>query len=560
MEKFLLQLYRHLPKWIKRLVSPRVRNSILQGLVFFDARPGLKTLQLQQAAAVAAQRGNWADAVAHWQMVLALSMKDTQDEAQLDRRTAYARTRLRQARVQLAYTLLENGDARAFDEICCRIAESLPDQRILKNDPTHLNLMRLYVQKALRADGVTTALPSDDRPRRIVICMDVLKMSDVHTHARVIFMMCKNLMLLHDDVEMHLVISGERYCVPTPITNEGFWPLNAAEIEQRAMAAFGTDYGSRFQLHMRRGTGLESVVDTCKYLIDLAPDVVLYGGGHKGMFSNESRLVRHCLHDFLPTAFFYIQSNNEVDQKIDMIIARGPHNIIGPHDPSAVRVQPYPTLDLSTPYTTPEISLTKHASKTIVSAIAGVRMSQRMSLLSDATQSEIFSILDRTPDVTWHMIGADQIAEFLKRNPVIARYEAAGRIKIHPILPMHDFQDIVENASLFYHMPGFTGGSGGASIARRGGVPIITFSHSDVAGRQPPAAIFDDSDVGASVDLAVTLLTNQEAWLQAVTSQIAHIIWIRDTANDGFYTCLTEAMQRAQTRLHLSRAAPDTTA
>ena len=532
--------------------------------------PAFKTWDDNSVALVvlarsAEARRDWRTAVGHWQLYAAITnpvstksgtiRADNADDR--IRKTNFARSQLRAARAELALECHGGGRRREFRELAARIIESLPDQRMMKYDTRLLEVTRLYVQDALREDGIVPSASGSVKLRRVALCLDILKLSDVHTHSRVIFTMCRN-MLRHDpDLRMDIIITNERFAVTTPIISPSFNPTRNTNIEERARAAMGDLYGTRFHLHMLGGTGLEGVVDSCKHILDLEPDLVLYGGGHRGLFSNESRLVRHALFEYLPAAFFYIQANNEVDARFDMIIARGPHAIEGEPGDVPVRVQPYPTIveeALSAAQTA--VDPAKADSKMIVSAITGVRMDVLLKDMQGADAKGFFSILDRVPGTVWHFIGCTDVAAVKAANPVLARRVKAGQVRLHTVMPFEEFTTLVSGAALFLHLPGFTGGSGGAAVARRGAVPILTFNHSDVSGRQPPETIFDTADVAGFSDMAVRLLQNRSEWCRIAERQIAHTDWIRETSVQGFHDCLTEATDLGRRRLGTASADP----
>lgn len=563
MDRFLVKAYRRLPKWVKRGVPPELRDWLLRMLMYVDSRPNMHSLRLRHSAMMAGRRRDWVESMAHWQYLAALSNSTLIHQAndndppddETTRRTTYARNELRRARIQRARELLAQGKIRPFRELVSRIVESIPDQRVFKNDKQILDIVRLYIQDALQADGIprpeplavgTLAKPVTD-PLCIVFCLDVLKVSNVHTHARVIFAICKNLLALDPRIQTHVIITNERFGVTTPIVAQSFTPTNKDTVENLAKKAFPDDYDTRFFFHMFRDSGLEGILRSCKKILKIAPDVVLYGGGHKGFFSNESRVVRHCLYDYLPTGFFFIQSNNEVDPKLDMIIARGPHPVVGNSGTAAVRIQPYPTITEGPIETVlrPE----RQAGKIIISAITGVRMDLKMNEQSDADMRAFLSVLDKTPGSVWHFIGASDPAKVAASNTLIAERVAAGQIVVHPVLPMAEFTALVGQAALFLHLPGFTGGSGGATVARRAGIPILTFRHSDVAGRQPPETVFEATDATGFSTMATRLLNDLEFWTSTVHSQFAHTNWIRDHAPEGFYDCLREACRIGADRL-----------
>lgn len=571
MERYLLKIYRKLPKWVKRVVSAEMRDYVLNLLSYFDSSPNTKTLRLRHAGIVAGKQKDWRLAAQHWQHLAAmtttaaaqveetaegedLSSEDTQD---MLRRSTYARNELRRARMYLAQELFAQGRKREFNELACRIVETIPDQRVFKNDPQVVELVATYVQDALRVDGIHPAhnRPVNRAPQRIVFCLDVLKVSDVHTHARVIFAICRNLLALDPRIEIHVVVTNERFAVTTPIVAQSFTPTNEEMVRERAQQAFPDDYGKRFFFHMFRDTGLEGIVRSCKEILDIAPDVILYGGGHKGFYSNESRVLRHCLYDSLPTAFFFVQSNNEVDPKLDVIIARGPHAIVGDPGTAQVRIQPYPTITDGQIKTV--ICPERQADKIIISAITGVRMDLKMKEQSDSDMRAFFSILDKTPGAVWHFIGASNPEAVINANKRFAKRVQSGQVVVHPVLPMAEFSALVGKAALFLHLPGFTGGSGGASVARRAGIPILTFRHSDVAGRQPPETVFEASNAEGFSDLAVRLLSDLDLWIETVHSQFARTNWIRENAAQGFYDCLTEACRVGGQRLEDLHQDPD---
>ncbi len=562
MERFLLRTYRKLvPNRLKRALPPELKTRVLEGLLYITSRPGLADLKLRHQALTAERHGDWKAAIDHWQHLALLSrplvrpgddpaaappvltppQPDTPEEEAL-RKTRYALAGLRRARARRAIELYAQGRDRQAAELVARVVESLPDHRVLKNDPVILECAALWLRRALAEDGFSVGPWRDGKPRRIAICLDVLKVSDVHTHARVLFSICRNLLALDPDITTHLIVTRERFVVTTPIVSQAFDPGRTARVEAMAQAALGPHFGKRFHLHMFDSSGLEGVAATCRGILRIAPDVMLYGGGHRGFFSNESRLVRHALFDHLPTAFFYIQSNNEVDPMLDMVIARGPHRIIGDPGQARVRVQPYPTIDPGEEPPPPVIDPTRRSGKIIVSAIAGLRMNQRLAEQDRATLETLFSLLDAVPGAVWHFIGAADPAALVRDLPVIGKRVRRGQIVVHSVLPFERFSELVGGAALFVHPPGFTGGSGGAAVAREAGVPILTTRDSDVSGRQPAETIFADSDMKSLVHKAEVILNDDAAWCAVVQAQIAHKAWIRDTAAKGFYDCLCETV------------------
>lgn len=512
---------------------------------------------LAQAASL---RGEFSTAAAHWQLLAALTNPVTTktqthvavNPEEMLRKSRYALNELRTVRFKLAHELHARGRTREFAELVSRAVETIPDQRVFKKERLILDAVRKYVQDALKSDGVQIAGTRSlvGKPKRIAICLDILKLSDLHTHSRVVFAICRNLMALDPEIETHIIVTNERFVVTTPIVNASFNPNSEEQVIAVARAAMPEEFGKRFFLHNFLSTGLEGLIETCKEIVKIDPDVILYGGGHRGLFSNESRAVRHCLYDHYASAFIYIQANNEVDDKLDMIIARGPHEIIGEngHGKVKVQVQPYPTIVEPTIEVKCEPEKQKNA--IIVSAISGVRMDQKMKELPEADLAQFLTILDKCPGTVWHLIGAADPAALIAANRLIAKRVKAGQMVVHPVLPFEEFVGFVGGkASLFLHLPGFTGGSGGATVARRAGVPILTFAHSDVSGRQPAETVFGPADIGKYVATAVRLLRSPKDWERVVRLQFAHTNWIRETSAKAFYDVVCEASLLGKSRL-----------
>jgi hypothetical protein len=592
-EHFLLRLYRFLlPASLRKRIPQDFKDGLLVSFSLVSRRD-LRAMRLRRAARVAGRTGDQARAVRLWQdLAVQSSASNTQlhdgtlariaaqasdmpaaqltpddldslddhvldvvlrdGEARFDsdaqRKARYARTELMRARLAHATVLHAQGRMRHFREQLCRAIEAIPDQRVFKNDPQVLGALRLYVEDALAEDGaVPRHLPARDKPLKIAICLDILKLSDVHTHTRVVFAICRNLMRLDPAIETHVIVTNERFVVTTPNINASFDPGRVTALLDQARAALPEYYGKRFFLHAFRSAGLSGLVETCKGIIAIDPDLLLFGGGHKGFFSNESRAVRHCLHAHFPTAFFFIQSNNEVDDRLDMIIARGPHPVLGDPGQAAIRVQPYPTITEARIETVVQPGRRKQ--KIIISAMTGVRMDLRLAEQSTADMRAFLSLLDRNPGAVWHFVGASDPDAVLRKNPLLAARVKSGQVVVHPVLPLDAFTTLVGRAALFLHLPGFTGGSGGAGVARRAGVPILTFRHSDVSGRQPAGTVFDKGDSAGFAELAHRLLNDPDLWEDIVREQFTHMRWILEHSAQGFYDCLCEAHRIGTARM-----------
>lgn len=573
LERLVLKFYKSVvPNRVKQRLPEAAKVRGLEALYYLTSRPSAADIRARRKAELAERRKDWSDAAHLWQLQALRHQTVPQAPeaipvAQLPRlqviqddhirKKRFALGRLRLARAQTALALYREGQDRAADELVVRIVESLPDQRILKDEPVLLEAASTYIRKALGPNTsaplpVQTAHPA--MPRKIAICLDVLKLSEVHTHVRVLFAICRNLIEEAPDTEVHLIVTRERFVTTTPNMGISFLPEVDAEIEALARSFMGPLMHTRFHLRQFVSTGLEGCIATCQAIRDLAPDVILYAGGHRGLFSNESRLVRHSLFDHFPTVFIFIQSNNRVDPKLDMIIARGPHRIEGKPGRALIRVQPYPTILKDEMYAPPAIDLRKQSSGVIVSALAGLRMNQRLLRLERRDMMRLLSILDRVPGSVWHMIGSASTESLLEGSPLLARRVARGQVVVHPVLEMEEFTALVSTAALFIHPPGFTGGSGGAAVARAAGIPILTMRDSDVSGRQPGETVFGQDQIPALSDMAVTLLQDPAAWARIVTLQNETRARIAETAAGEFLTCLGEAMGAYRERIAAARS------
>ncbi len=514
---------------------------------------------LNQMAQVWENRKDWRSAANFWQLSAATTKPVTtsngawvaENAEEAMRRTNTTLKRLRLARQALAQELYAKGRYREFCELASRAVELLPEHRMMKKEPETLALLKTYVHHALKTDQTELPDPEtySDTPKRIVFCLDVLKVADHYTHSRILFAICRNLMALDPEIETHIVVTNERLTVSTPLLDPAYNLTRDNVIEEMARAALPEYYGTRLHVHFYRNFGLEGLVDTCKSILALKPDVILYGGGHIGLTSNESRAVRHCLYDFIPTAFMFIQVNNEVDEKLDMVIARGPHEILGAPPEDRVRIQPYPTITDETLVTDPVIDPAKAESQILLSAVAGVRMDLRMQAQKPEDLKCLFGILDENPGSVWHFVGSRDPQELAASIPLLKERVDAGQIVLHELLPYDVFTQMAENAALYLQLPGFTGGAGGAGIARRAGVPILTFENSDVSGRQPEETVFSEADVAAFVAKANSLLSDPEEWERIARLQIAHSQYLREQAPEGFYDCLAEASRTARSRM-----------
>lgn len=527
-ERVLIRLYRRgLPGWVQRRIASNTKDHLQRVFRFVRARPGPGVLCLMARAAWHKRRGNGAQALVMWDRIVAYWPAPA---------PALARAGRRHALLALANRA---DDLPTRTALLTRVLDDLAGPHELKTDPQLLDSLRDYMEEMVPLRE-NRALRSP--PQSIVICLDILKIAKGYTHARAVFSICTNLLHADPALRIDLVISNEHLATDHQATEPDTAALTA--LTEKAMRHF---FGTRFFLHVQHQRGLGAVVTGCQTILDLNPDLVLFGGGHRGPVSNESRVLRHCLFPRLPVAFFFFQASDQVDDRVDLIIARGPHRIEGYPGSASVQVQPYPTLARVAGTPLPH---NPDGPAVIVSAIVGARLEAKLDELGQRKLARFLTLLDARPGTVWHFIGAEDPKRLIAGNRALRARVARGQVIVHPVLPADAFTALAQEARLFLHFPGFTGGSGGAGIARRAAVPILTFDHSDVAGRQPPETVFDqDADIAPCLTLARQILTDDATAQRITAAQDEYSAWLRAHAAEGFLECLAQACTIGQARL-----------
>lgn len=505
-------------------------------------------------AQIADRKGDHRNGMKHWQMAATLAKPSNiklgrhrvKPGRAANKLLSQANFGLRASRGNFALQLLSDGHERAFIELVSRIMESTGTEATIQKDPILLDLLATYLRHCLAPTRpIPASLSPTALPRRIGVCLDVLKFSDFHLHSRVIFTISRSLLDHYPDLEIRLFITNERFAITRP--NIGSW-MDFAGNEKTLSYARKTlagHFGTRFVISFEEAYALESLVQTSTKIIDFAPDVMLFAGGH-GRYSNDSRIIRHTLFPYFPSALFFLGVDNEVDDRVDMIIPRGPHEIVGDPGEATIRIQTYPTLpDGDERVKHPD---EKPQPRFIVSALAGERFDTRLRGMADEDLRHLLSILDRNPEVVWHFVGANDPRRLVADVPLLKPYTRQGRLVVHPIMELNTFREFVTDATLFVQLPGFKGGAGGAGMARRGGVPVLTFANSDVSGRQPPETVFEEGDVAGMANFAAYLLANPAEAGRVTQSQFDYAEHIRETSVSGFFDCLVDTMALAAQR------------
>lgn len=508
-----------------------VKDRLLHLWHFLVARPGpMRVLRCCHAAAVA--WGNprkaaalWAGLVADW------PGGDVPELVRAGQRRA----------LLAAWARTQDRDQRTADLV--EVLRHLGGPHALKCDVALLAALASHVAQTLPKPEARP-FPKGGSVRRLALCLDILKSGGEFTHGRVVLSICANLLAADPGLHIDLVITQERQAA-----GAGPCGADAALIADLAKRFLAAEDQPRLGLHVLALSGIEAVLGACRLIQSLNPDLLLFGGGHRGPVSNESRVVRHCLFARFPVAFFFFQASDQVDECCDLIIARGPHRIEGRPGSARVRVQPYPTLLASEPRPRAVPPRPQDAPPLIVSAIVGARMEARLDELGQRKLARFLALLDDRPGAVWHFIGSSNPERLIRGNRTLRARVARGQVVVHPVLTAESYRALVGQASLFLHLPGFTGGSGGASVARRAGVPILTFRHSDVAGRQPPETVFEEDQIAACIALARRLLADPRMATEISALQAVHNDTIRATAAAGFLACLDDARTQGAARL-----------
>lgn len=537
MEGRLIRAYRQtMPRWLAGHISSDAKDRMLRLWRFMAARPGPALV---------------------WRCAMAWATR------------AIARNPRAAARIwadigqgwpgQSAPDLVRAGHRRALLDIAARSPDpgaratalrgalaKLHGPHELKTDERLLAALRAHVDDVLPPARNWSAgeAPRTGALQRIVICLDILKVGGTYTHGRMVFAICANLLATAPELRIDLVITNE--CLAA---GDGATPSDAQTLEALAAAALDPALAGRFGLHVLRAQGLEAVVGACARIEALAPELVVFGGGHRGPVSNESRAVRRCLAPRYPIACFLFQVSDQMDGETDLILARGPHRIEGRAAAARVKVAPYPTHTAASPRPAPQPPRPAQAPPLIVTAIVGARMEARLDELGPRELGRFLALLDAHPEACWHFIGALDAGRLIAGNRVLARYAGQGKVMAHGLLPGDQFRALVGQASLFLHLPGFTGGSGGAGVARAAGVPILCFAHSDVAGRQPPETVFAQHQTKACIALAAQILARPEVARRVSRAQGEYTARLRETSASGFLNALSEARDLGLGRL-----------
>lgn len=485
----------------------------------------------------------WRESLAYWYRTSAMTKRD--DARMIDR----VRRKVMRCNAQLSLEELQKGDKVAAAEHMAQAVEAVDYSTYLKVRRDMIDPIVAYARDVLETQGAKPMQPPE-KPLNIILCLDVVKISAVHSHKHLYLSLAAALASLDPRITITLVATYERQISWNAGFEDYYRPDNITVLCDFIEEKVPEDLRDRISVRYFESFGLRGVINTCESILGMKPDIILYGGGRTGYHANESLMVRHILHKYVPTGFFFVQSNNDVDEMVDVIIARGRHPLNGDPQDALVRHSPYPPFPGLQAAVVPE-SLTKlpQDRKRIVTAWVGVRLDKTLHGYQNNEINRILDLLERVPDADWHLIGTDDPKDLLVNHKRFGRMRTAGRIVVHPVLDYDEFYHMASSAALFFQPPGFTGGGGGASIGRNNDVPIICFEHSDVAPLQPQDYVFPEDALDHGLEAAFRVLTDESARGTLVAKQGHLLEQRRSEAPSQFYAAIQDGLDHFRERV-----------
>lgn len=492
----------------------------------------------------------WQESLASWYRTSAMTQRG--DAKMVDR----IRRKVMRCNAQLSLEELQKGDRVAAAEYMAQAVEAVDYSIYLKVRRDMVDPIVAYADDVLETRGATPLRPPE-KPLNIIICLDVVKISPVHSHKHLYLSLAAALAALDPRIKITLVATYERQISWNAGFEDYYRPDNIAILRDFIEEKVPEDLRSRISVRYFESFGLRGVINTCEGILDMRPDMILYGGGRTGYHANESLLVRHILYKYVATGFFFVQSNNDVDEVADVIIARGNHPLNGDPQDALVAPSPYPAFPGLQAAVIPEsLAALPQDRKRIVTAWVGVRLDNTLHGYQNDEIDRILDLLEQVPDADWHLVGAENPKTLLAKHKGFADMRRRGRVVVHSVLDYDEFYHLASSAALFFQPPGFTGGGGGASIARNNDVPILCFEHSDVAPLQPQDFVFPEAQLDDGIKMAFRVLTDKDVRRRLTEKQWALLETRRNHAPKQFYAAMMEGVARFNAR----RRAPRTTA
>lgn len=415
----------------------------------------------------------------------------------------------------------------------------------LKKCDDAISTIANYIARLPNIRKKTRSLTKNDNPVRIVICVQRIKAGHQDSHVLHFFAIAAEL-VKHAHAEVHIVSTHENQMHAKEV---GFIPcqtqLNKYFSQKVSRNIIDEKHLKHIYLHYFDNIGLNGTIESSKKILDINPDVIIYPSGRN--FGNESTVIRRILHNFLPTVFIFTNYVDLVDKYNDLIISSGNHNINSRYKDLPVIAQLYPGLESNWKKLTYNQPLNNNP--IIISAIAGNRMSQAFQNMPEESIRSLMCILDKVPSSTWYLVGASNKKNLMDSHPLIRHYAQKDRIRIFPRLLPNEFESLVSKSQLYISPPHFYGGGASSIIACKNGVPILCFKDSDVASRQPPHLVFDNSQIDKFTELAIDLLQDDHKHQEVAREQHEWVTRLGRSKTVKFYNLLCLAARTAKNRL-----------
>lgn len=352
--------------------------------------------------------------------------------------------------------------------------------------------------------------------KKVAICCGVLRHGKTLNHARLIFEFAKNLSLIAPNLQLYIVNTNE---VPyfNPFKTTPSRHIDFVEKEYLInLEQFAKDIlGDLFELKVKFVSYplLNNFCQKLSYIVDkiieINPDAIIYLGC-KG--ANESFFVRRGLFDFFPTLYLFSQMIIKVDQYNDIYLARNNHDLVGSYDKSKVRVTPYPIKfnKSDSDNFVYDVSYVKKSPNeiTLVSVLNGARMGNYFSSYSSKTRLLMMNLL-KIENTRWFWIGPSNKDKVLSIDPTFTNMYQQGKLEI--IQFEENLRAFYHHCDLFLHLPRFTGGGGGLSIALLEGLPVLCFENTDPSHNVAKEYRFQSDDIEKFFQTAEFLILNQES-------------------------------------------------
>lgn len=476
----------------------------------------------------------WRESLERWNRTAILTPRDKSGRLEQIHR------KIMRCNAQIALSELRKGNRIMASE---HIALAIETADSIKQRADIVEPVVAIARDALEEQGVQPLRPLTS-PRNIVICLDVIKISALHAHKHVYVSMAAALAARDPRATVTIVATYERQIGWNPSSIAACRPERLEILRAFINEKLPEDLRERIFVQHFSNFGLRGLIETCRSILDMKPDMILYGGGKSGSHSDESLLVRHILHKYVPSGLFLGRADDEVDDSVDVIIPRKEQALQGDPQEALVHPSPYPVFPGIQAAIVPEELAPLERKPHIVSAWADSRLSKVLNGYQNNEINRILDVLDRLPDMQWHVIGVGRSDKILPRHRRFNTFLKKKRIVLHPIQKYTAFYEKVRSASVFLHLPGFTGGGVGASIARNNDVPIICFENSDVAAMQPADYVFPEVPIEDGLEAMYEVLTNEDARDALIDLQDDLLEQRRREAPDLFFAAMQAGVNR----------------